>query len=60
LTEIVSFTAVCNLRSRAVMERLGMRKSPASFKHPDVPMDSHLREHCLYRLSCGQWREYAV
>lgn len=56
LTEIVSFTAVCNFRSRAVMERLGMRKS-GSFEHPRVPVESQLCEHCLYRLSCEQWRE---
>jgi len=56
LTEIVSFTAMFNFRSRAVMERLGMRKS-GSFEHPRVPVESQLCEHCLYRLSCEQWRE---
>jgi RimJ/RimL family protein N-acetyltransferase len=50
LQEIVSFTAVGNLRSRAVMERLGMRES-GTFEHPQVPEDSGLRQHCLYRLS---------
>jgi ribosomal-protein-alanine N-acetyltransferase len=28
LAEIVSFTAATNLRSRAVMERLGMQRNP--------------------------------
>lgn len=50
LVEIVSFTAVANRRSRAVMERLGMRQSQL-FEHPSVPVGSPLREHCLYRLS---------
>lgn len=50
LEEIVSFTAVGNRRSRAVMERLGMRES-GTFDHPQVPEDSPLRLHSLYRLS---------
>jgi RimJ/RimL family protein N-acetyltransferase len=56
LKEIVSFTAVLNRRSRAVMERLGMIESPETFEHPRVPIDSPLRTHCLYRLSQAQWR----
>ena len=55
--EIVSFTAVSNGRSRAVMERLGMQESPGTFEHPSVPTGNQLREHCLYRLSCKQWRD---
>ncbi len=50
LKEIVSFATVGNLRSRAVMERLGMRES-GTFEHPRVPQGSGLRQHCLYRLS---------
>lgn len=50
LEEIVSFTAVENRRSRAVMERLGMRES-GTFDHPQVPENSPLRLHSLYRLS---------
>ena len=49
LTEIVSFTAVNNRRSRAVMERLGMTES-GLFEHPSVPEESGLRLHCLYRV----------
>jgi RimJ/RimL family protein N-acetyltransferase len=52
LPEIVSFTAVMNQRSRAVMERLGMQESAAeTFEHPLVPVGHRLRQHCLYRLS---------
>jgi len=50
LREIVSFTTLGNRRSRAVMERLGMRES-GTFEHPHVPESSGLRQHCLYRLS---------
>lgn len=50
--EIVSFTAVTNARSRAVMERLGMRHDAADdFDHPRVPVGSPLRRHVLYRIS---------
>jgi RimJ/RimL family protein N-acetyltransferase len=51
LPELVSFTAVGNLRSRKVMERLGMRRDPAgAFDHPRVPDGHRLRRHVLYRL----------
>ncbi len=51
LAEVVSFTAVENQRSRRVMERLGMRRSPGEdFDHPLIPVDHPLRRHVLYRL----------
>jgi ribosomal-protein-alanine N-acetyltransferase len=50
LEEVVSFTATVNTRSRAVMERLGLRRDPAEdFDHPRVPVGSPLRRHVLYR-----------
>lgn len=49
LNEIVSFAAVGNFTSRAVMGRLGMFES-GTFEHPHVPAGSPLRLHCLYRL----------
>ncbi|MEP7138776.1 MAG: GNAT family N-acetyltransferase [Caldimonas sp.] len=55
LDEIVSFTAVGNRRSRAVMERLGMTETDPTFMHPALPVDSAVREHCLYRLSRARW-----
>jgi len=58
LEEIVSFTAVINRRSRAVMERLGMREDSTTFLHPNVPEGSPLREHCLYRLSREEWMRH--
>ena len=50
LAEIVSFTALANLRSRAVMERIGMRDANRDFEHPGVPEGHALRLHCLYRI----------
>lgn len=51
LAEVVSFTAVANRRSRAVMERLGMRRDPADdFDYPALPDNHPLRRHVLYRL----------
>ena len=58
LQEIVSFTALANLRSRAVMKRLGMREDPAgAFDHPLVAEGHPLRRHCLYRLDRGTWAQ---
>ena len=49
LTEIVSMTALSNMPSRRVMERLGMTPS-IEFDHPLHPEGSRLRRHILYRL----------
>ncbi len=52
LAEIVSFTAVQNVRSRKVMERIGMRRDPADdFDHPKLPVGHPLRRHVLYRIA---------
>ena len=51
LQEIVSMTAVGNLRSRRVMEKIGMSCSPNDdFDHPLVVEGNPLRRHVLYRL----------
>ncbi|WP_437193989.1 GNAT family N-acetyltransferase [Planctomicrobium sp. SH527] len=55
LNEIVSFTAVINKRSQAVMKRLAMQEAPTTFMHPAVSEESPLSEHCLYRLSRRDW-----
>lgn len=52
LPEIVAFTAVVNLRSRRVMERLGMsRDRAADFLHPLIEPADPLAAHVLYRLA---------
>ncbi len=51
LREIVSFTAATNVRSRRVMQKLGMTCDPADdFYHPSLPEGHPLRQHVLYRL----------
>ena len=55
LDEIVSFTTVTNRRSRAVMERIGLRDAHEDFEHPGLPEGHPLRPHCLYRLSRSAW-----
>ncbi len=55
LPEIVSFTATSNLRSQAVMKRIGMTHDPADdFDHPNLPEGHKLRRHVLYRILSGQ------
>lgn len=48
LPEIVSFTARSNVRSKAVMERLGM-EADGEFDHPALAEGHWLRRHVLYR-----------
>lgn len=52
LAEIVSFTVPQNLKSIAVMERLGMVLDlNGGFFHPKLPSSHRLSEHVLYRLT---------
>jgi ribosomal-protein-alanine N-acetyltransferase len=49
--EVVAFTAASNVRSRRVMERLGMTRDPADdFDHPKIERGHKLRRHVLYRI----------
>ena len=51
LAEIVAFTVPSNLRSRRVMEKIGMTRDPADdFDHPAIPAGHPLRRHVLYRI----------
>jgi RimJ/RimL family protein N-acetyltransferase len=50
LDEVVSFTVPPNLRSQAVMQRLGMRYDGV-FDHPRATPGDWWRPHVLYRLS---------
>jgi RimJ/RimL family protein N-acetyltransferase len=55
LEQIVSFTVPANRRSRAVMERIGMTRTPADdFDHPAIPEGHPLRRHVLYRAIRGE------
>ena len=51
LPGLVSFTVPANLRSRRVMESIGMaHDSAGDFDHPRLPQGHPLRRHVLYRL----------
>jgi RimJ/RimL family protein N-acetyltransferase len=51
LSEVIAVTTVSNLRSRRVMDRLGMRQAPdETFDHPLFSEDDPLRRHVVYRL----------
>lgn len=60
LPEVVSFTAILNVPSQAVMRRLGMVDAHEDFEHPALPEGSPLRPHCLYRLSREGWAASGV
>ena len=52
LSAIVGVTTPGNLRSRRVMDRLGMVHSPSeTFEHPHLPEGDPLRTHVVYRLA---------
>jgi ribosomal-protein-alanine N-acetyltransferase len=52
LPGLVSFTAAANLRSRRVMENIGMvHDSGGDFDHPGLPEGHRLRRHVLYRIN---------
>lgn len=54
LRELVAFTVPANIRSRSVMEKLGMSRDPADdFDHPRLEPGHPLRRHVLYRLRAG-------
>jgi RimJ/RimL family protein N-acetyltransferase len=54
LNELVSFTVPANVRSRRVMEKLGMTHNAVDdFDHPELPTDHSLCRHVLYRVHCG-------
>jgi RimJ/RimL family protein N-acetyltransferase len=56
LSEVVSYTSTTNRRSRAVLERLGMRRDAADdFDRPELPEDHPLRRHVLYRLGVNSY-----
>jgi len=57
LREIVAMTTVANVRSRRVMEKLGMRHDAGGdFLHPSIPEGHPIRPHVLYRLRRGDGR----
>ncbi len=61
LEDIVSFTVPANVRSRRVMEKLGMtQRESDDFDHPLLPVGHPLRRHVLYRIRRSQHRPAAT
>ena len=51
LPKVLAITAVANVRSRAVMERIGMTyNAGADFDHPRLSPDHPLSRHVLYSM----------
>lgn len=60
LAEVYSFTTVTNVRSRAVMERIGMQHRPEfDFDHPRTPGWWGQR-HVVYHVSAAHWQGRAT
>ncbi len=53
LERVVSFTATTNLRSEAVMVRIGMTRV-GEFDHPKLPEGHRLRRHVLYEVRAAR------
>jgi RimJ/RimL family protein N-acetyltransferase len=59
--EIVSFTVPGNVRSRRVMEKIGMTHSASDdFEHPLLPEGHPLRRHVLYKLGRAEFAQQGV
>lgn len=51
LNEVLSWTVPANVRSRRIMEKIGMTQDEAgSFNHPRISEDNPLSRHVLYRI----------
>ena len=56
LDEVVSFTTIKNMRSRHVMEKIGMHYDPKDdFEHPKLSEGHPLRKHVLYKIKRSTW-----
>ena len=56
LEEVYSFTTPGNMRSRRVMEKLGLRRAPErDFEHPYLPAGHPLRQHIVHMINRPLW-----
>jgi RimJ/RimL family protein N-acetyltransferase len=59
LNEVVSFTTLANVRSMAVMQKIGMSNSGQNFMHPDIEASHSQCEHVLYKINRSEWQQNA-
>jgi RimJ/RimL family protein N-acetyltransferase len=60
LDEVVSFAVESNVRSRAVMERIGMVHDPEfDFDHPSIDPAHPFARHAFYRIRRADWERAA-
>ena len=59
LPQVMSFTPLTNVRSMAVMERIGMYNTGNDFDHPALPNGHELQRHALYCITTEQWDQSA-
>lgn len=58
IDEIFSFTTITNVRSRRVMEKIGLHHSSTDdFDHPKLDINSPLLRHVLYRLTKTEYKK---
>lgn len=55
LDEVVSFAAIANVRSQAVMQKIGMSDTGRNFMHPDIESTHPQCEHVLYKITKQDW-----
>ncbi len=61
VTEIIAYTAWSNVRSQAVMTRLGFSPQPErDFDNPSLAADHPLRPHVVYALPRAVWAAHIV
>jgi RimJ/RimL family protein N-acetyltransferase len=61
LAELVSFTSILNVKSIALMERLGFTRDPRDdFDHPRIEEGHPLRPHVLYRKKRENYRLFSM
>lgn len=59
IPEIVSFTAMNNLKSINVMKKIGLHHDEKdNFDHPKLDVSSNLRRHVLYRLRYDEFIKF--
>ncbi|MAZ45017.1 MAG: GNAT family N-acetyltransferase [Legionellales bacterium] len=56
LPKVVSFTALQNIPSIRLMEKIGLKRTGV-FRHPRLPSDHWLSEHVYYQMTKQQWAE---